>query len=71
MKSKNEKRTNDDVLLNEYDIAVLLELSVSTIRRWRRTQKGPKYLKLGSTVRYRESDLTRWLESCPCGGSQW
>lgn len=49
-------------LLNEYDVADILRLSVATMRHWRMTGKGPKWLKLGSAVRYRPEDVQTYLE---------
>ncbi len=48
-------------LLNEYDVAEIFRLSVATMRHWRLVQKGPKWLKLGSAVRYRPEDVQAYL----------
>lgn len=32
-----------------------------TFAEWRRLRKGPRYVKLGSLVRYRRSDLDAWI----------
>lgn len=55
-------------LLNEHEVARITGLSVASVRRWRITRQGPKYLKLGAAVRYRTEDLSEWLESRPSGG---
>jgi predicted DNA-binding transcriptional regulator AlpA len=58
-------------LLNEFQVAALLNVSVATIRRWRLFRQGPKYLKIGAvSVRYKAEDLTAWLESCQTGGGE-
>jgi predicted DNA-binding transcriptional regulator AlpA len=57
-------------MLNERDVARITGMSVQTIRRWRLLQGGPKYLKIGSAVRYRREDILAWLESRPSGGEQ-
>ena len=44
-------------LINEYEAAQLLGLSVSTLRNWRFSGKGPRYYKLGRSVRYDPADL--------------
>ena len=49
-------------LLNEYDVADIFRLSVATMRHWRLTGKGQKWLKLGSAVRYRPEDVQAYLE---------
>jgi predicted DNA-binding transcriptional regulator AlpA len=55
-------------LLNEHEVAEMLRLSVATIRRWRVCGRGPKYLKLLTSVRYEPHALRQWLASRPTGG---
>lgn len=57
-------------LLNEHDVARITGLSVASVRRWRLLRQGPRYLKIGSAVRYRAEDITTWLASRPTGG-EW
>jgi predicted DNA-binding transcriptional regulator AlpA len=57
-------------LLNERDVARITGLSVASVRRWRLLRQGPKYLKIGSAVRYKSEDISAWLESRPTGGGQ-
>lgn len=38
-------------------------LSVKTLQAWRLYRRGPRYLKIGRSVRYRVGDLRDWLES--------
>jgi predicted DNA-binding transcriptional regulator AlpA len=38
-------------------------LSVSWLAKARMRGDGPSYVKLGRSVRYRESDLLQWLKS--------
>jgi predicted DNA-binding transcriptional regulator AlpA len=57
-------------LLTEHDVARITGLSVASVRRWRLFKQGPKYLKLGSAVRYRAEDIKAWLESRPTGGGR-
>jgi excisionase family DNA binding protein len=52
-------------MLNEHQVAEYLNLSVASVRRWRLFRKGPKFLKIGSAVRYRREDVDAWLISCP------
>ena len=35
-----------------------------TLADWRTKRIGPKYLKVGRLVRYRQVDLDAWLEGC-------
>ena len=57
-------------LLNEYDVARITGLSVASVRRWRLLRQGPRYLKIGSSVRYKAEDVSAWLGSRPSGGEQ-
>ena len=51
-------------LLNEHEAAEHLNLSVKTLRLWRRIGKGPDFLKLGDSVRYEPSTLAEWKDHC-------
>jgi predicted DNA-binding transcriptional regulator AlpA len=55
-------------LLNEHDVARVTGLSVASVRRWRLLRQGPRYLKIGSAVRYRMEDISAWLATRPTGG---
>jgi predicted DNA-binding transcriptional regulator AlpA len=57
-----------ETLLNEHDVARITGLSVASVRRWRLLKQGPRYLKIGSAVRYNPDDLSAWLKSRPTGG---
>ncbi|OFZ55002.1 MAG: hypothetical protein A2428_03255 [Bdellovibrionales bacterium RIFOXYC1_FULL_54_43] len=53
-----------DKLLNEFEAAELLGLTVSSLRT-RRARPGPNpipYKKIGRSVRYSENELKRYLE---------
>ena len=54
--------------LNEREVAESLKISVASLRRWRLLKRGPKYRKLGASVRYATEDITRWVDSQPSGG---
>lgn len=57
-----------ETLLNEQDVARITALSVASVRRWRLLGQGPRYIKIGSSVRYRSRDIQDFLESCLTGG---
>jgi predicted DNA-binding transcriptional regulator AlpA len=57
-------------LLNEHDLARITGLSVASVRRWRLLRQGPKYIKIGASVRYKPEDVSTWLDSRPAGGEQ-
>ena len=52
---------NDEGMLTEQDAAGLLEVSLSTLRRWHREGTGPPCLEIGRQVRYRQAAVERWL----------
>ncbi len=52
-----------DQLLTRRDAARLLNLKISTLEAWATRGGGPSYVKLGRAVRYRESDLVKFVES--------
>jgi excisionase family DNA binding protein len=49
-------------LLSEAEVAEYLNVSIDTMRRWRREGTGPPYVMAGSRPRYRREDVDRWLE---------
>jgi|SRR5579864_5175515 len=51
-------------MLNEMQVAAYLNISVATVRRWRLFRKGPRFVKIGSAVRYKHGDVEMWLDSC-------
>jgi predicted DNA-binding transcriptional regulator AlpA len=59
-----------ETLLNEFDVAHMTGMSVASVRRWRLLRQGPRFLKIGSAVRYRSDDISAWLNSRPTGGEQ-
>ncbi len=40
-----------------------LHVHVRTLERWRQTGEGPRYVRMGHRVGYRQSDLEIWLEA--------
>ncbi len=44
--------------------------STGTLRNWRYQGIGPKYVKVGASVRYRRSDVVAWLDSRTAGGNE-
>jgi excisionase family DNA binding protein len=52
---------DDEGLLTEQDAAELLQVPLSTLRRWQREGAGPPCLKIGRQVRYRQVAVQRWL----------
>jgi hypothetical protein len=52
----------DSSVFDERQAAVWLKCSVALMRRWRLVGEGPAYCKIGRLVRYRQEDLTAFLD---------
>lgn len=50
------------VTMNTNQAAEYLGLAVSTMNKWRVYGGGPKFLKLGRSIRYRKPDPDQYLE---------
>ena len=55
---------------NEKAVAQYLSVSLPAVRRWRYENRGPKFVKFGSSVRYAVSDVEAWIASRPTGGGR-
>ena len=65
-------RTNDCIdmqkLLTPQELSDLLQIKLSTIRKWTHFQYVP-YVKLGRFVRFKESEILKWIEKKSTRGS--
>ncbi len=52
---------NDARLLNEFETANRLGLSVKTLRRWRWAGQGIPFIKLGRSVRYDPAEIEAFI----------
>ena len=50
-------------LISPTELANYLGVPLSTIYEWRYRGTGPRGVRLGKHVRYRMSDVERWLET--------
>lgn len=50
-------------LLNQREVATRLRLSPRTLERFRLSGEGPKFVKAGRRVLYRQTDLDAWINS--------
>ena len=57
-----------DWLLTPRETAAYLGSSVSALSQYRALGIGPLYFKIGKMVRYRISDIDKWLEDKKNGG---
>ena len=66
MSTMMTRKTNR--LLTPAEAAEFLGVKEQTLSVWRCTRRYPlPYVKVGNSVRYRESDLHTWLESRTVG----
>ncbi len=49
-------------LLSETEAAQRLKLSTRTLRNWRVTGQGPKFVKVGRLIRYKIVEIEEWIE---------
>jgi predicted DNA-binding transcriptional regulator AlpA len=50
-------------LIDECALAVRLGVSRSTLQSWRYTGRGPRWIKLGRLIRYRNADVDVYLRA--------
>ena len=50
-------------LLDEARLAARLNVSRSTLQSWRYAGRGPRYIKLGRLIRYRNADVDAYLRT--------
>jgi hypothetical protein len=52
------------ILIDENQVAEMLDVDVAVVRRWRATNQGPQFLRLARSIyKYRREDVVRWLDS--------
>jgi excisionase family DNA binding protein len=48
-------------LLTVTEVARQLQLAERTLEQWRQARRGPPYILVGRSVRYRQADIDAWL----------
>jgi len=59
--SQDDQHTEMETLLTTEQAAWLLRISRKTLERMRVEGRGPRFVKLGRCVRYRQRDLLTWI----------
>jgi len=59
--NETNKSLNEEQFLNEKELAELLNIKSETLRNWRWDGRGPIFIKIGSNVRYRMSDIEEYI----------
>jgi len=67
VQTKDVMETSD--LLDETRLAARLDVSRSTLQSWRYAGKGPRFIKLGRLIRYRNVDVDAYLRAQTRGGT--
>lgn len=55
--------TEGSELLDETRLALRLDVSRSTLQSWRYAGKGPRFIKVGRLIRYRNTDVDAYLRA--------
>lgn len=50
-------------LLDEARLSAMLGVSRSTLQSWRYSGRGPRFIKLGRLIRYRNTDVEAYLRA--------
>lgn len=53
---------DEEPFITTKDAAKALGFSVGTLKVWRSKRKGPPFYRIGTSVRYRESELHHWFQ---------
>jgi excisionase family DNA binding protein len=61
--SGTDGATRRPAALTERQVAEQLGLSVATLRAWRHRGKGPRFLRLGRSVRYLPADVDEFVRA--------
>lgn len=60
--SESNKQLTPKKLLTPQQFADRVGISVNTANCWRNLKRGPRFIKIGKSVRYSEEDIMEWLE---------
>jgi len=65
------KETKSAVLLTEKEVQEYYKINVNTLQRNRSVGLGLPYVKLGRLVRYKVSDIEKYLDANTVGGHRY
>jgi hypothetical protein len=71
MQDSGVRRGEPDVptLWTDKQVAAFLNVSLASVRRWRLTDFGPPFYRVGASIRYDPKACSSWLESRRGGGA--
>ena len=64
----NEIQNKVQRLLDQNDVAEILHISPKTLEYYRYKGMGPRFVKLGKLIRYKESDVFDYIEQLSMEG---
>jgi hypothetical protein len=53
----------NEVPKTQEEAATIIGVKPTTLAMWRHKGRGPRYLKIGRSCFYRESDIEAWLDA--------
>jgi hypothetical protein len=53
------------LLLDQFDLAAILDVSLSMLRNWRQQGAGPPFVRIAGRPYYRIADVCHWIDSLP------
>lgn len=56
--------------LNTLEASHVLGMSSKMLKIWRHKRQGPRFHYIGRRIIYLQSDLIKFIKSCPAGGAQ-
>ena len=56
-------------LRTDREVAEFLGISHRTVQNWRFVNQGPRFIRIGRSIRYRAEDLSAFIATMPSGGS--
>lgn len=62
----DDKTYSPDDWVDTHIAAKITGFTYGTLRTWRSAKKGPTHSKVGSAVRYKVSDLQKYMEDHLC-----
>lgn len=61
--AKERATMSKEKLIDDGELAAVLNIPVRTLRNFRYRGGGPKFVKIGASVRYLMSDVDAWLNA--------
>ena len=62
-------RLNLETLLTTPEVAARLGVAEITLRKWRIYGTGPRFIRCGANIRYRDADIEIWVSSRTVGST--